>query len=302
MALRPCRTTWPTRPGSEPASRKLSEAAGLSDDAGFAKYLGLLSKALTTDDYYEADSAWLDLDAPKIDLVFAPYETYLDDLLGVKTSYGAAVMVRNEPESRKLDLFRKYVAQIQDALPLPPEDRPSLAGKAAPMEVMDTPFRAGDLRHGYQAVGRQPAERPAHPRGEGIEAHVLQELHGRPRQRSRPPRRAPRRWCPELARLASAEGYLTDTLMHEICHGLGPAYARRRTAGACRHPRSRSARSSRAVEEAKADMTGMFGLDWLVTKGVLAEGAARRVPGVLSRRHLPDRALRHRGGAWPRAR
>ena len=42
-----------------------------------------------TDDYYTSDLAWLDLKDPKFDVIFAPYETYLDDLLGVKTSYGA---------------------------------------------------------------------------------------------------------------------------------------------------------------------------------------------------------------------
>ena len=41
---------------------------------------------------------------------------------------------------------------MQDALPLAAEDRPSKRGHVMPMEVMDAPFRAGDLRHGYQAV------------------------------------------------------------------------------------------------------------------------------------------------------
>ena len=41
---------------------------------------------------------------------------------------------------------------IQDALPLAAGDRPSVRGHVTPMEVMDAPFRAGDLRHGYQAV------------------------------------------------------------------------------------------------------------------------------------------------------
>src|SRR5207237_4979308 len=85
-------------------------------------------------------------------VIFAPYEVYLDSLLGVKTSYGAAVLVRNEVESRKLSLFQKYVPDIQEALPLAPEDRPSKRGLETPMEVMDTPHRAADLRHGYQAV------------------------------------------------------------------------------------------------------------------------------------------------------
>ena len=50
------------------------------------------AKALLTDDYYESDVAWVELENPKFDLILAPYETYLDELLGVKTSYGAAVL------------------------------------------------------------------------------------------------------------------------------------------------------------------------------------------------------------------
>src|SRR6202021_4029346 len=60
--------------------------------------------------------------------------------------------IRNADESRKLEMFQKYVGDIQDALPLAAEDRPSKHGLKTPMEVMDTPFRAGDLTHGYQAV------------------------------------------------------------------------------------------------------------------------------------------------------
>src|SRR5207253_2235631 len=128
------------------ASSALKQAASLSDDPGFANFLRLRGDALLTDDYYASDIAWLNLENPKFDVIFAPYETYLDDLLGVKTSYGAAVLIRNEAESRKLAVFQKYVPDIQDALPLAAPDRPSKKGHVTPMEVMDTPFRAGDLR------------------------------------------------------------------------------------------------------------------------------------------------------------
>jgi len=126
----------------EPAAQALRAAANLSDDAAFAKFLQLRADALLSDDYFPSDLAWLELKNPKFDIILAPYETYLDGLLGVKGSYGAAVMVRNERESKKLELFQKYVAQIQDALPLAPEDRPSKQGLETPMEVMDNPFRA----------------------------------------------------------------------------------------------------------------------------------------------------------------
>ena len=92
---------------------------------------------------------------------YAPYETYLDGVLGVKASYGASILIRNEAESRKLAVFQKYVPDIQDALPLAPQHRPSKRGLRTPMEVMDAPLRAGDLRHGYQAVADNL---PNHPR------------------------------------------------------------------------------------------------------------------------------------------
>ena len=72
------------------AATALRKAASLSPDPQFAGFLRMRADALLTDDYYASDIAWLDLQNPKFDVIFAPYETYLDDLLGVKTSYGAA--------------------------------------------------------------------------------------------------------------------------------------------------------------------------------------------------------------------
>ena len=130
----------------------MREAAGLSDDPAFAKFLRLRADGLQKDDYYPSDLQWMDLRNPKFDVIMGPYETYLDDLLGVKTSFSAAILIRNEPESAKLALYQKYVPDIQDALPVPAADRPSKRGHLTPMEVMDAPFRTGDLLHGYQAV------------------------------------------------------------------------------------------------------------------------------------------------------
>ena len=135
-----------------PMAQDLRDAATLSADPAFANFLRLRADALLSDDYYKSDLAWLDLNAPKFDVIFAPYEVYLDDLLAVKTSYGASILIRNEAESAKLAVYQRYVAQIQDALPIDAADRPSKAGHLSPMEVMDAPDRAGDLLHGYQAV------------------------------------------------------------------------------------------------------------------------------------------------------
>ena len=103
----------------------------MSADPAFANFLRLRADALLSGDYFKSDLAWLDLKDPKFDVIFAPYETYDDGLLGVKATYGAAVLIRNSKESQKLAMFQKYVADIQDALPLPLRkiDRPSMAWK-----------------------------------------------------------------------------------------------------------------------------------------------------------------------------
>ncbi len=250
----------------EPAAKALQAAAELSDDAAFAKFLQLRADALLSDDYFPSDLAWLELKNPKFDIIFAPYETYLDGLLGVKGSYGAAVMVRNERESKKLELFQKYVPQIQDALPLAAEDRPSKQGLETPLEVMDTPFRAGDLTHGYQAVADNlPNDPRVHEQKGSKKLFFKNFMDARVNYVILPVAR--KLMEPKQAAKVSGEGYLLSTIMHEISHGLGPAFAR--TATGKVSIREAIGHGFSGLEEAKADATGMFALKWLVDHDAL---------------------------------
>jgi hypothetical protein len=252
----------------EPAAKALRAAAKLSDDAAFAKFLRLRADALLSDDYFASDLAWLELKNPKFDIIFAPYETYMDGLLGVKGSYGAAVMVRNERESKKLELFQRYVPQIQDALPLDAEDRPSKHGLETPMEVMDAPFRAGDMTHGYQAVADNlPNDPRVHEQKGSKKLFFKNFMDARVSYVILPVAR--KLMEPEQAAKVSGEGYLLGTITHEICHGLGPAFAR--TAGGKVSIREAIGPSFSALEEAKADVTGMFALKWLVDHEALSK-------------------------------
>jgi hypothetical protein len=254
----------------EPAAKALRAAAALSDDPAFAKFLRLRADALLSDDYFASDIAWLELKNPKFDIIFAPYETYLDGLLGVKGSYGAAVLVRNERESKKLELFQEYVPQIQDALPLAAEDRPSKHGLETPMEVMDAPFRVGDLTHGYQAVADNlPNDPRVHEQKGSKKLFFKNFMDARVNYIILPVAR--KLMEPDQAAKVSGEGYLQTTIMHEICHGLGPAYSRTSTGQSAVKVDIREAIGPAfgGLEEAKADVTGMFALKWLVDHNVL---------------------------------
>jgi hypothetical protein len=202
-------------------------------------------------------------------LIFAPYETYLDDLLGVKTSYGASILIRDDAESRKVAEFRKYVPQMQDALPLPLQDRPTKQGHVTPMEVSVAPFRAGDLRHGYQAVADNLPNDPRIHQEKGSKKIFFKNfLDARVDSIVLPIARKLMR--ADQAAKVSEDGYLAAVLLHEISHELGPTYAR--------HGDQRVEINEAigpiygGLEEAKADVVGMFGVKWLADRGALPAG------------------------------
>ena len=79
-----------------PASMSF-EAAALTDNATLRTFLQARGKAFLSNDYYDSDVAWMDLDAP-IDITIGPYETYNDELFGYKASFEAYVTLRDDAD------------------------------------------------------------------------------------------------------------------------------------------------------------------------------------------------------------
>jgi len=253
----------------KPMAQDLRDAAALSDDPAFANFLRLRADALLTDDYYKSDLAWLDLKDPKFDVVFAPYEVYLDGLLGVKTSYGASVMIRRDAESKKVEVFQNYVPELQESLALPAADLPSKHGKQSPMEVVDGVYRAGDLLHGYQAVADNLPNDPRIHEEKGSKKMFWQNfMDARVNYVILP--LAQELMRPDQAKMASTEGLMDFVILHEVSHGLGPAFAHTAAGkvgvGAAIGPQYSS------LEESKADVTSMHDVKWLVDHGVIPKG------------------------------
>jgi hypothetical protein len=249
-----------------PMAKDLYDAASLTDDPAFATFLRLRAGALLSDDYYPSDIVWLDLENPKFDIVFAPYETYLDGLLGVKTSYGASIMVRNDEESKKLAVFQKYVPDLQESLPLPPGDLPSKRGKQSPMEVMDGVYRSGDLLHGYQAVADNLPNDPRIHEEKGSKKIFWKNFMDARVNFIIVPL-AKRVMRPDQAALVTGDDTLQFVILHEISHGLGPSYART-SKGKTDVGEAIGAQYS-ALEEAKADIVGQLCFAWLVNHGAV---------------------------------
>jgi hypothetical protein len=151
------------------------------------------------------------------------------------------------------------------------------------MEVMDAPYRAGDLLHGYQAVADNLPNDPRLHEGKGSKKIFFKDF-GDARVNYVILPLAQKLMTPAQAAKVSADGYLAGSLMHEIAHDLGPAFA---------HREGRQIAITEALgatysglEEAKADAVGMFGMKWLVdhramTQERLEEGNASYVAGLL---------------------
>jgi len=134
------------------------------------------------------------------------------------------------------------------------------------MEVMDAPYRAGDLRYGYQAVADNLPNDPRIHQEKGSKKIFFKNfMDARVTYIILPVAR--KLMPPAQAAKATAEGYMAGTLLHEISHGLGPAFAR--IAGKQVDIREAIGPAYSGLEEAKADVAGMFGLAWLVNHGAL---------------------------------
>jgi hypothetical protein len=134
------------------------------------------------------------------------------------------------------------------------------------MEVMDSPFRSGDLRHGYQAVADSLPNDPRIYQEKGTKKIFFKNfMDARVNVVILP--LAKRLMHPDQASRVTGDGYLAMVILHEICHGLGPSYARQ----GGRHVDIREAIGPifSGLEEAKADVVGMFGLKWLIDHNVL---------------------------------
>ena len=140
------------------------------------------------------------------------------------------------------------------------------------MEVMDTPYRAGDLRHGYQAVADNLPNDPRIHAEKGTKKIFFKNfMDARVNYVVLPIGKLLMR--EDQASLASMDGYLAVVVMHEMSHGLGPAYAR--VNGKQADIRESIGPIYSGLEEAKADIVGLYGLDWLMNKGVLPKSRAR---------------------------
>jgi hypothetical protein len=236
------------------------DAAAETDNASLKKFLNSRADAFLSNNYYASDVAWMDLDAP-IDVTFGPYETYNDELFNYKAAFEAYITLRDDEETNKLKAFTAHLQEIENNLPEDPKFRnPKLGGTAA-IRVVNSVFSSGDGDHGVQtaAYNLPNDERVVHEKGS---KRVMLKNVQEAKFKSVLMPIADRVLAKDARKDVAFEPFFTHILAHELMHGLGPQQIT--VAGKTTSPRQQLKELYSAIEEAKADATGLFALQYMM--------------------------------------
>src|SRR5437868_6756255 len=202
----------------------------------------------------------MQLDAP-IDITIGPYETYNDELFGYKAAFEAYVNLRDDQETAKLGAFTQHLQDIENNLPIDPQYRNPKLGAAAPIRVVDEIFAAGDGAHGVQTAAYNLPNDERVVQQKGSKRVMLKNIQ-EAKFRSVLIPIAQRMLGPRERGDVSFDAFFTHIVAHELMHGLGPHQITLN--GQATNPRQQRKELYSSIEEAKADSTGLFALQYMM--------------------------------------
>ncbi|MEO8998140.1 MAG: Zn-dependent hydrolase [Rhodanobacter sp.] len=251
------------------AAGLLRDAARLSQDAGFKKYLTMRADALLSDDYQASDFAWMAMKKNPVDIVIGPIETYEDQLYGYKASYESYVLIKDQAWSKKLARFAQYLPELQRGLPVPARYKAEQPGSDADLNAYFAIYYGGDANVGAKTIAinlpndeqvqlkkgtrRLQLENVMKAKFEQIMLPIAHELITEDQQQN-----------------LTFDAFFQNTMFHEVAHGLGikNVIGKRGLDGNGTVRKALKDQAS-SFEEGKADILGLYMVSKLAAKGEL---------------------------------
>ena len=246
------------------AADLLREASALTDNVSLKKFLALRADAFLSNDYYASDLAWMDLNAP-LDVTIGPYETYNDELFGYKAAFEAYITIRDERETERLKTFAEHLQEVENNLPIDPQYRNPKLGATSPIRVVNEVLATGDGAHGVRTAAFNLPNDDHVVQQKGSKRVMLKNIQEAKFEVTLKPIAA--RVLPPSAQAdLNFDWFFTHILAHELSHGIGPHQIR--IADRDTTPRQELKDLYSPIEEAKADVTGLFMLQYLFNHGL----------------------------------
>jgi hypothetical protein len=250
------------------AAGLLRDAASRTAQPGLKAYLTKRADAFLNNDYYDSDLAWMELDS-SIEPTIGPYEVYEDGWFNAKAAFEAFIAIPDAAETARLAKLGSHLQGIEDRLPIDPKYRNPRIGSMAIVRVANEILAAGDGNRAVQTAAFNLPNDERVIREKGAKRVMLRNVQEAKFKIVLIPVSQICLSADERKRV-SFDAFFTHTVLHELMHGLGPHAIN--GAGRTTTVRQGLKETHSAIEEAKADISGLFALQYLVDEGVLGPG------------------------------
>ena len=247
------------------AAELLREAAALTAQPTLKAFLTSRADAFLSNDYYASDVAWMELDA-SIEPTIGPYEVYEDEWFNAKAGFEAFIALRDDGETAKLAKLGAELQGIEDNLPIDATLRNPKLGGMAPIRVVNVVLAAGDGNRGVQTAAFNLPNDERVVKEKGAKRVMLRNIQEAKFKLVLTPIAA-KVLNPAQQKNVRFDAFFTHIVMHELMHGLGPHQIK--VDGKDTTVRAQLKETYSAMEEAKADISGLFALQLLIDKGVI---------------------------------
>lgn len=259
------------RPWLTQAAAHLRSAADLTENKSLAKFLRSRADAFFSNDYYQSDKDWMDLDS-HVEVTIGPYEVYEDRMFAAKAAFESFVTVVSHDLSKKLGAYKDLLPAMEQNLPIPDAIKNPDRGTESPIRVADLFFSGGDTRSGVQTIAFNLPNDERVRKEKGSKKVILRNVMDAKFKRI---------MKPIASRVLDAshqgdliqDGFFNETLFHELSHGLGPGILV--IDGRKTEVRRELGAIYSACEEAKADVMGAWNVLFMIDRGVFGKSYRR---------------------------
>ncbi|HVQ36627.1 MAG TPA: zincin-like metallopeptidase domain-containing protein [Pyrinomonadaceae bacterium] len=237
------------------------------DDEEFAGFLRNRGRDLLSDDYESGDAAWVTGRFKNLNAQIGSYETYDDELFGVKTFFAFNVLATRQQETTALRQAMKGLQALEDSLPY---DRHKKIREDIPVGVYDVVADFGQSRGGNTATILPNESYLARRYGRTIllRANIMRD----PNINQATSGVLEAAVGTQQAKALTPDGNFYRTLWHEVGHYLGVDRTKDN-----RDLDEALLDNASAMEEMKADLVSLFVAEALRKQGYYTESQLRSV-------------------------
>lgn len=237
------------------------------DDEEFAGYLRNRARDLLSDDYESGDASWVTGHFKNLNAQIGSYETYDDELYGVKTFFALSLLATRQQETAALRQAMKGLQALEDSLPY---EHHKKIREDIPVGVYDVVADFGQARGGNTATILPNESYLARRYGRTIllRANIMRDQN----IFQSTSRNFAAAVGPEQATALTTDGDFYRTLWHEVGHYLGVDQTKDgRDLDAALQD------DANALEEMKADLVSLYVAEALEKQGYYTEAQLKSV-------------------------